>query len=262
MRALKAVNKYFSNAFIITELELRKIRHDQTQIWVRMVQPALWLAIYGLTMSKLGISTYIPSGLSYLQFMTPGVLAQSALFVAIFFGINVVWERDLGLLNKLLSTPASRSSIILGKALSAGVRGIFQAIAVIILALILQIHLIMNPLSILGVFVIIILVSMCFACLSMAIASVVKTRERMMGFGQVMTMPLFFASSAIYPISIMPSWIKPIVYINPLTYVVEAMRALLATGDLHTLPLDFLVIAAATVVFLVLASLGLKKMVS
>jgi ABC-2 type transport system permease protein len=60
----------------------------------------------------------------------------------------------------------------------------------------------------------------------------------------------------------MPSWIKPIVYINPLTYVVEAMRALLATGDLHTLPLDFLVIAAATVVFLVLASLGLKKMVS
>ena len=82
--------------------------------------------------------------------MTPGVLAQSALFVAIFFGINVVWERDLGLLNKLLSTPASRSSIILGKALSAGVRGIFQAVAVIILALILRVHLIMNPLSILG----------------------------------------------------------------------------------------------------------------
>jgi len=109
--------------------------------------------------------------------MTPGVLAQSALFVAIFFGINVVWERDLGLLNKLLSTPASRSSIILGKALSAGVRGIFQAVAVIILALILRVHLIMNPLSLLGVFVIIILLSMCFACLSMAIASLVKTRK-------------------------------------------------------------------------------------
>jgi ABC-2 type transport system permease protein len=184
------------------------------------------------------------------------------LFVAIFFGINVVWERDLGLLNKLLSTPASRSAIILGKALSAGVRGIFQAIAVIILALILRVHLLMNPLSIIGVFVIIILVSMCFSCVSMAIASLVKTRERMMGFGQVMTMPLFFASSAIYPLSIMPAWIKPIAYINPLTYVVEAMRDLLATGNLHTLPLDFLVIAAATVLFLVLASLGLKRMVS
>jgi ABC-2 type transport system permease protein len=228
-----------------------------------MVQPALWLAIYGLTMNKLSVmSAYIPKNLTYLQFMTPGVLAQSALFVAIFFGINVVWERDLGLLNKLLSTPASRSSIILGKALSAGVRGIFQAVAVIILAVILQVHIIMNPLSILGVFVIIILLSMCFACLSMSIASLVKTRERMMGIGQVITMPLFFASSAIYPLSIMPSWIRPIAAINPLTYVVDAMRDLLATGNLSSLPLDFLVIAAATILFLVLASLGLKKMVS
>jgi ABC-2 type transport system permease protein len=263
MSALKEIRKYFSSAIIIAELELRKIRHDQTQVWVRMIQPALWLAIYGLTMSKLsGMSAFIPKNLTYLQFMTPGVLAQSALFVAIFFGINVVWERDLGLLNKLLSTPASRSSIILGKALSAGVRGIFQAVAVIILALILQVHLIMNPLAILGIFVIIILVSMCFSCMSIAIASLVKTRERMMGIGQVMTMPLFFASSAIYPISIMPSWIKPLAIVNPLTYVVDAMRDLLATGNLHSLPLDFLVIIAATVLFIVLASLGLKKMVS
>jgi ABC-2 type transport system permease protein len=263
MRALKEIRKYFSNALIIAELELRKIRHDQTQVWVRMVQPALWLAIYGLTMSKISaMSQYIPKNLTYLQFMTPGVLAQSGLFVAIFFGINVVWERDLGLLNKLLSTPASRSSIILGKALSAGVRGIFQAIAVIILAAILQVHIIMSPLSILGVFVIIILLSMCFACLSISIASLVKTRERMMGIGQVITMPLFFASSAIYPLSIMPSWIKPIAYINPLTYVVDAMRDLLATGNLHTLPLDILVIALATILFLVLASVGLKRMIS
>jgi ABC-2 type transport system permease protein len=263
MKVFSEVRKYFANALIIAELEMRKIRHDQTQIWVRMVQPALWLAIYGLAMSKLNaMSANIPAGLTYLQFMTPGVLAQSALFVAIFFGINVVWERDLGLLNKLLSTPASRSSIILGKALSAGVRGIFQAIAVIILAVILQVHLILNPFTILGTFVVIILVSMCFSCVSMAIASLVKTRERMMGFGQVMTMPLFFASSAIYPISIMPSWIRPLAYVNPLTYSVDAMRDMLATGNLHSLPLDFAVIVATTVLFLVLASLGLKKMIS
>jgi ABC-2 type transport system permease protein len=96
----------------------------------------------------------------------------------------------------------------------------------------------------------------------MAIASLVKTRERMMGIGQVITMPLFFASSAIYPLAIMPSWIKPIAIINPLTYVFDAMRDLLATGNLSSLPLDFLVITAATILFLVLASLGLKKMVS
>jgi ABC-2 type transport system permease protein len=263
MKTLNAVNKFFYNAITITELEIRKIRHDQTQVWVRMIQPALWLAIYGLTMSKLSaMSAYIPSNLTYLQFMTPGVLAQSALFVAIFFGINVVWERDLGLLNKLLSTPASRSSIILGKALAAGVRGILQAVAVIVLALILRVHMIMNPLHILGVFIIIILLGMCFACLSMSLASIFRTRERMMGIGQAITMPLFFASSAIYPLAIMPSWIQPIARINPLTYVVEALRGLLATGNLTTLPVDILAISAATIVFLVLASLGLKRMVS
>jgi ABC-2 type transport system permease protein len=260
---LRAVKKFFSDAFIITELELRKIRHDQTQVWMRMVQPALWLAIYGLTMTKLSVmSQYIPSNLTYLQFMTPGVLAQSALFVAIFFGINVVWERDLGLLNKLLSTPASRSSIILGKALSAGVRGILQSIAVIILALILRVHMILNPLNILGVFVVIVLLGMCFSCLSMSLASIFKTRERMMGIGQAITMPLFFASSAIYPLAIMPAWIKPIAFINPLTYIVDALRGLLATGNLSSLPIDIAAIVAGTVLFLVLASLGLKKMVS
>ena len=194
--------------------------------------------------------------------MTPGILAQSALFVAIFFGINVIWERDLGLLSKLISTPAPRSSIVLGKALSAGVRGLFQAVAIIILALILRINIILSPLSILGIFVIIILLSMCFACLSMSLAPIFKTRERMMGIGQVITMPLFFASSAIYPISIMPAWIHPIAVINPLTYVVDAMRDLLVTGSLSSLPVDILAIVLSTLVFLVLASIGFRKIIS
>jgi ABC-2 type transport system permease protein len=260
---LAIIKKYTTSALTITELELRKIRHDQSQIWIRLVQPALWLVIYGLTMSKISAMTpFIPPGLSYLQFMTPGVLAQSAMFVAIFFGINVVWERDLGLLAKLLSTPAPRSSIVLGKALSAGVRGLFQAVAVIILALILRIDVILNVWSILGVFFIIILLSMCFSCVSMSLASIFKTRERMMGIGQVITMPLFFASSAIYPISMMPAWLHPLAVINPLTYVVNALRGLLATGDLSSLPVDMLAIVLATLLFLVLAARGFKKLVS
>jgi ABC-2 type transport system permease protein len=121
---------------------------------------------------------------------------------------------------------------------------------------------ILNPLNILGVFVVIVLLGMCFSCLSMSLASIFKTRERMMGIGQAITMPLFFASSAIYPLAIMPAWIKPIAFINPLTYIVDALRGLLATGNLSSLPIDIAAIVAGTVLFLVLASLGLKKMVS
>jgi ABC-2 type transport system permease protein len=89
--------------------------------------------------------------------MTPGILAQSVIFVAIFYGITIVWERDLGLFNKLLSTPAPRSAIVLGKAMSAGVRGVFRAVAILLIAIIMKIELILSPLSVLGTFAIIFL---------------------------------------------------------------------------------------------------------
>ncbi len=255
-----SLKKYFSSAMVITELELRKLRHDQSQIWLRTIQPALWLAVFGVTFSQIRA---VPTGnLSYLQFMTPGVLAQSVMFVAIFYGITVVWERDLGLLSKLLSTPAPRSSIVLGKALSAGVRGIFQAIAVLILALIMRINIILTPFSILSVFAIIVLFGMCFSSLSMALAPIFRTRERMMGIGQAITMPLFFASNAIYPIEIMPGWLKAIAIVNPLSYVVDAMRALLATGNLSSVPTDIMAILVATIILLVLASLSFRRIIS
>jgi ABC-2 type transport system permease protein len=254
------IRRYLSSALAITELELRKIRHDQSQIWLRVVQPVLWLAVFGVTFSKI---RSIPTGdFTYLQFMTPGILAQSVIFVAIFYGIVVVWERDLGLLNKLLSTPAPRSAIVMGKALAAGARGLLQAIAILIIALIMRIELIITPLSILGVFTIIVLCGMCFSSMSIALASVLRNRERMMGIGQAIMMPLFFASNAIYPISIMPSWLKVIAIGNPLSYIVDATRSLLVTGDLSSMGVDMLVICGATLILVVLASVGFKRILS
>jgi ABC-2 type transport system permease protein len=254
------LKRYLSSVFTLAEFELRKLKHDPAQILIRSIQPALWLLVFGEVFTRIRA---IPTGqYTYLQFMTPGVLAQSVMFVAIFYGINVVWERDTGLLNKLLSTPAPRSAIVLGKALSAGVRGIFQAIIVLILALILRINLLLNPLAILGVFAIIVLLGMCFSSLSMSIASVFRTRERVMGIGQAITMPLFFASNAIYPVSLMPNWLKAIVTINPLSYVVDAMRSLLVTGDLSTLPVDISAIVGATALLFTLASLCFNRIIS
>jgi ABC-2 type transport system permease protein len=255
-----SLKRYISSAFTLAEFELRKVRHDTSQIWLRSVQPALWLLVFGTVFSQIrGINT---GPFSYLQFMTPGILAQSVMFVAIFYGITVVWERDLGILNKLLSTPVPRSAIVLGKALSAGVRGVFQAIAVIALALIIEVHLTLNVLSVLGVFAIVILFGMCFSSLSMSLAPIFHTRERMMGIGQAITMPLFFASNAIYPIELMPGWLKAIAIINPLSYIVDAMRALLVTGDFSSLPVDILAMLLATAVMLTIASLSFRKIIS
>lgn len=252
--------KYFNFTMTMAEWELRKLWHDPSQIVIRSVQPALWILVFGSVFSQIrGITT---GNITYLQFMTPGILAQSVMFVAIFYGIALVWERDMGLLAKLLSTPAPRSAIVLGKAFSAGIRGSFQAVAIMILAFIIGINFTLNPLYIAAMFVIIILFGMCFASLSMCLVSIFRTRERMMGIGQVITMPLFFASNAIYPVSLMPDWLKYITYVNPISYTVDAMRALLVTGDFSNLLVDVLAITGITAVMIALASISFRKIIA
>src|SRR5262249_34480897 len=145
--------------------------------------------------------------LDYLSFMAPGILAQSVLFIAIFYGINVIWERDLGILQKLLVSPAPRTALVLGKALSAGARGLAQGVIIYMLALMLGVRLDLRIHHVLGVVGFIMLGSALFCTFSLVVACLVKTRERFIGIGQILTMPLFFASNAIYPIANMPGWI-------------------------------------------------------
>jgi ABC-2 type transport system permease protein len=253
------VIKGVQSVFTIAEMEARKIKHDSTEMWMRSVQPALWLLVFGEVLSE--VRGLAPAGYTYLQYIAPGVLAQSVLFIAIFYGITIVWERDVGLLTKLLSTPSPRSSIVVGKALASAVRGVFQGVVIVALALILGINLRFDPLDVAGVFVVAVACSMCFSSFSMVLASFLKTRDRMMGIGQVLTMPLFFASSAIYPISLMPTWLRYVAYVNPLSYVVDAERAMLLTGNYSGLPSDILALLVATVFFLGLASVVVKRLV-
>ncbi len=251
--------RLITDVFTICDFELRKVMHDVSQIFIRAVQPILWLLVFGEVFAQTRV---LPTGnYNYLQFLTPGVLAQSVIFVAIFYGFNLVMDRDMGLLHKLLSTPAPRSTIVLGKTLSAGVRSVIQALVVFILALILRVHLILTTLSILGTFFIIVLTGMCFSSLSIFLASFFKTRERMMGIGQAIIMPLFFASSAIYPIDVMPAWLKVIAQINPLSYIVEAMRAMLVTGQYYRIGLDFGVTILSTIVLVSLASTSFSRII-
>jgi len=256
---MSRLQRSVSSAFTIAEMEARKLRHDSTELWMRTVQPALWLLIFGEVFNA--IRGLAPGGFSYIQYIAPGVLAQSVLFIAIFYGITIVWERDVGLLTKLLSTPSPRISVVVGKALAAGVRGIFQGIMIFALALIIGVSLRFDPLDIAGVLLVSVLFAMCFASLSMTLASFLKTRDRMMGIGQVITMPLFFASNAIYPISLMPAWLQTISVYNPLSYVVDAMRAMLLTGDYSGLPVDILVLLGFTTAFILSSSVLLKRLI-
>jgi len=249
--------EFLTKSLIFMELELRKVRHDPIDIFVRSIQPAIWIIVFGSIFSR--IRDIPTGGIPYIQFMTPGILAQSVMFMAIFTGISIVWERDLGQMSKLLAAPVPRSSIAIGKALAAGVRGLMQAATIFALAIVLQIPIIYNPLYIIAVILVVFALGAAFASISTFIALMFKTRDRVMGVSQVITMPLFFASNALYPISLMPPWLQAVALVNPLSYVVSALRALLITGDLSHLPIDILGVTITTILFIGLSSLAFRR---
>jgi ABC-2 type transport system permease protein len=249
-----AVVRFVEDSWTIAEGELRKLRHDPTELFTRAIQPILWLLVFGQVMAR---TRAIPTGnLDYVDFLAPGILAQSALFSAIFFGIAVIWERDLGVLHKYMVSPASRSALVAGKALAGGLRALVQAAMVYLVAILIGVHLRFDPLSLAAVVVVVVVGSAAFATFSLVIACLVRTRERFMGIGQVLTMPLFFASSAVYPISVMPGWLKALAQVNPLTYQVDALRASMVQGTQPTFPvgLDFGVLALTTVALVAIAA--------
>ncbi len=239
-------------------VELRKIRHDRTELYTRAIQPALWLIIFGETFTKIhAIQT--PNGIPYLAYLAPGIIAQSALFVAIFYGIQIIWERDAGVLTKLMVTPTPRSALITGKAFAAGLRSIVQAAAVVILAAILGVALTDNPLKLLATAAIVVLGSAFFSCLSMSIAGIARSRDRLMGIGQAITMPLFFSSNALYPTRLMPGWLQAISKANPLSYEVDALRGLLI-GMPTNMWLDVAVLLGSAIAAIVVASALLPRL--
>ena len=253
---------FAQHVWAVTDSEVRKLRHDPWELATRAVQPTLWLVVFGHVMGRV---RGMPTGeLSYLEFMTPGILAQSVLFVAIFYGISAIWERDLGILQKYLVSPASRPALVLGKALSAGVRGLAEAVIVYLLALVMGIRTNGHALAILGVLGLIVLGAAVFSTLSLIIACLVKTRERFMGIGQVLTMPIFFASNAIYPLSLMPDWLRALSRANPLTYEVDALRALMLPGGRSAfgLGLDTAVLLAVFAGLLAVAARLYPRMVT
>jgi ABC-2 type transport system permease protein len=243
-------------AFAIVELQ--KLQHDRTELVTRMVQPALWLLIFGTTFSRLHVIN--TGSVSYLAFLSPGIIAQSALFISIFYGIQIIWDRDAGILAKLMVTPAPASALITGKSFAAGVRSVAQVIGVLALAYVMGVGLTVNPLRIAAAVGTVMLGAAFFACLSMTLAGLVRNRDRLMGIGQAITMPLFFASNALYPVNVMPGWLHALSKVNPLSYEVDALRALLIGTPFHLA--DIVVLVVAAVLGIITASTLLRRLVS
>ncbi len=257
VRSRNPIALYLSRILALCVVELQHIRHDRTELYTRLVQPTLWLVLFGGTFAQL---RNIPTGdVPYLAYITPGVITQSVLFISIFYGITLVWERDSGVLAKLLVTPTPRSAIVAGKAFAAGVRSITQAVAVLVIAFILGVRYNANVIEYLAALLIVVLSAVLFACVSMCLAGILLKRDRLMGIGQAISLPLFFASNALYPITLMPTWLQWVSRFNPLTYQVNALRHLLLNTP-GNLALDFLVVGATALFGIIAASAAIGRL--
>jgi len=241
------------------ELELRRLKHDRTELYSRAVQPILWIVVYG---SIMGSVRAIPTGgIPYTDYITPGVLIQSTTFVSIFYGLTIVWERESGILKKLLVTPASRYATVIGRSMASGVRAIFQALIIVPVALLIGVKFVPSIAYFVVALLIIFFASGGFAAISIFVASFMKTRERFMGIGQAITFPLFFSSSALYPIEMMPPVLREFALFNPMSYVVDAVRGLIISGDFASLPIDLVAIALFDAIMFVVASVSFKRII-
>ena len=170
----------------------------------------------------------------YFSYMAVGMISFIVMFTTMFSGMSIVWDRRLGFLNKVLSTPVSRGAIIFSKVLNAGLRSMFQATIILILAVIfgLQVSSTFTPLNIFGVYAAIFLLSVGLSSVFLALALRSTRQETQMAIVNLINLPLMFASNSLFPISMMPDWIQVIVRVNPVSYLTDALRQLVI------LPLD------------------------
>jgi ABC-2 type transport system permease protein len=188
----------------------------------------------------------------YFSYMSVGIVSFVVLFTTMFSGMSIVWDRRLGFLNKALSTPVARGSILMSKVFNAVIRSIIQAAIVLGFAFILglQVGSDFSPINILGVFAVIFLIGTGLSSIFIAIAIRSTRIETQMAVMNLLNLPLLFASNALFPTSLMPDWLQPLTKINPITYATDATRQLILYSiNMQQLLVDFAFLGVFAAVF-------------
>jgi ABC-2 type transport system permease protein len=202
-----------------------------------LVQPALWLAFFGIAMSSNfnAIGAQIPAvpgvpTVGYLTYMCAGVIAMTTLFTSLFGGMSLLFDKNWGLLREVMAAPMSRSNIVLGTGLSGITKSCIQAVIILVFGLLLGVQFfagysaLHTLVALAGILVFVAVFALGFVFLSAAIAISMESPEGMQGVMTLLTMPIFFASNALYPVQAFPPVLQALAIVNPLTHVVAGIR--------------------------------------
>jgi ABC-2 type transport system permease protein len=206
---------------IVWRRELIRFRSDRLRAITALVQPILFLFVLGTGLSRLA-SHGLPSGVDFRTFIYPGVLAMSVLFTAIFSAASIVWDREFGFLAEMMVAPVRRWTIVVGKCLGGATVATFQGI--IFLALAGVAHVPYSPTLLLTLIGELLLLSFTLTAFGVMMAARIKQIQAFMALTQMVVLPLFFLSGALYPLNGLPAWLTVLTRIDPLTYIVAPMR--------------------------------------
>jgi ABC-2 type transport system permease protein len=208
-------------AGIVWRRELIRFRTDRLRMVTSLIQPVLFLFVLGTGLGSLA-GRGLPPGISFRTFIYPGVVAMGVLFTAIFSAGSIVWDREFGFLREMLVAPVNRGAIVLGKCLGGATVATFQGIIVLALAGLADVP--YNPILILTLIGELLLLSFTLTAFGVMMAARIKSFQAFMALTQMLVMPLFFLSGALYPLSGLPAWLTVLTRIDPLTYIVDPMR--------------------------------------
>jgi ABC-2 type transport system permease protein len=206
---------------IVWRRELIRFRTDRLRAVTSLVQPVLFLFVLGTGLSRLACHG-LPTGVDFKTFIYPGVLAMSVLFTSIFSAASIVWDREFGFLREMLVAPVRRWAIVIGKCLGGATVATFQGI--IFLALAGVAHVPYNPVLLLTLVGELLLLAFTLTAFGVMMAARIKQIQAFMALTQLVVLPLFFLSGALYPLNGLPAWLTVLTRIDPLTYIVDPMR--------------------------------------
>jgi len=207
---------------IVWRRELSRFRADRMRMVTALVQPLLFLFVLGSGLQ--GLASAGTHGVNLKTFIYPGILCISVMFTAMFSAASIVWDREFGFLREMMVAPVRRSSIVIGKVLGGATVASLQGVIIICLAGF--VHVPYDPLLILGVFGLQLLLAFTITAFGVMIAVRIKQMQSFMGVMQMIVMPMFFISGALFPASGLPGWLTVLNRIDPLTYAVDPMRRL------------------------------------
>jgi ABC-2 type transport system permease protein len=205
---------------IVWRRELLRFVNDRLRIVTALVQPLLFLFVLGSGLQQL--SSASTHGVDLKTFIYPGILCLAVMFTAMFSAASIVWDREFGFLREMMVAPVRRSSIVVGKCLGGATVAGFQGVILLLLAW--AVHVPYSASLVLGVFAIQLLLAFSITAFGVMAAVRIKQMQSFMGLMQMIVMPLFFLSGALYPVANLPGWLAVLNRLDPLTYAVDPMR--------------------------------------